>query len=86
MSTPPPVICATLLDQISGYLDEELPASTCEAIEAHAQACQACARVIDGFRTTTGLCRQVAHTPLPDSVRALAQARVAALLRASRKD
>lgn len=80
MSTLSVVTCDSLLDQISGYLDGDLPPETCGAIEAHASKCDACARVIDGFRKTTGLCRQAATTPLPESVRELAKARVAALL------
>ena len=85
MSTTHPVTCETLLDQISAYLDGDLDATTCQVIEAHAQMCTACARVIDDFRKTTGLCRQAAAIPLPDSVRELAKARVAELLRTARK-
>jgi anti-sigma factor RsiW len=80
--TPPPIVdCATLLAQISAYLDGDLGAATCEAIEAHAASCSTCTAVIDDFRRSTGLCRKAADAPLPDAVRALAQARVKALLR-----
>jgi anti-sigma factor RsiW len=80
MSETPTVTCESLLDQISAYLDGDLGAATCEAIERHASSCDRCAVVIEDFRKTTGLCRTAADAPLPDTVRALAQARVRALL------
>jgi len=78
--TPPVVTCESLLTQMSAYLDGDLNAATCEHIEHHAQTCPACAKVIADFRATTGLCRTAADAPLPDAVRAKAQARVRALL------
>lgn len=74
------VTCESLLEQISAYLDGDLGAATCEAIERHAASCGRCAVVIEDFRKATGLCRTAADAPLPDPVRALAQARVRALL------
>lgn len=79
--TTPPVTCEGLLAQISAYLDGDLNAATCESIEQHAQTCPACAQVIADFRATTGICRKAADAPLPDAVRAKAQARVRELLR-----
>lgn len=81
MSETMTVTCESLLAQISAYLDGDLGAATCEAIERHASSCDRCAVVIEDFRKATGLCRTAAETPLPDAVRALAQARVRALLR-----
>jgi len=78
--TTSPVSCESLLTQMSAYLDGDLNAATCEQIELHAQTCPACAKVIADFRATTGLCRSAADAPLPDAVRAKAQARVRALL------
>lgn len=80
MSETPRVTCESLLQQISAYLDGDLGAATCEAIERHASSCDRCSVVIEDFRKTTGLCRTAADAPLPDAVRALAQARVRALL------
>jgi len=74
------VTCDTLLAQISSYLDGELPESACAAIEQHAATCPTCGQVINDFRTTTGLCRTAANTPLPDDVRGLARERVRLLL------
>jgi anti-sigma factor RsiW len=80
MSEIPIVTCESLLAQISAYLDGDLGAATCEAIERHASSCDRCAVVIEDFRKATGLCRTAADAPLPDAVRSLAQARVRALL------
>ncbi len=81
MTRPSPVACDSLLQQISAYLDGDLNASACAAIEHHAASCAACGRVIEDFRRTTGLCRTAATAPLPDDVRARARARVRELLR-----
>jgi anti-sigma factor RsiW len=83
MSETPTVTCESLLGQISAYLDGDLGAATCEAIERHASSCGRCAVVIDEFRQATGLCRTAADAPLPDAVRTLAQERVRALLKQS---
>jgi len=83
MSDVPIVTCETLLEQISGYLDGDLPEATCAAIEQHADGCQRCAHVIDDFRKTTGLCRKAATAPLPAHIRSLAKARIKELLEES---
>ena len=74
------VTCDTLLEQISSYLDDELPEATCAAIEQHAASCPVCGRILTDFRTTTGLCRTAANVPLPDDVRIRARDRVRELL------
>lgn len=80
MTPPPLVTCGTLLARMSAYLDGDLGAATCRAIEAHAATCPQCAGVIAEFRQATGLCRQAADAPLPEAVRKLAKDRVKALL------
>lgn len=75
------VTCDTLLSQISGYLDGDLTATGCQAIEAHAAGCDRCTTLIEDFRKATGLCRTAADAPLPEPLRELAAARVRALLR-----
>ena len=80
MTPAPPVTCDTLLDQISAYLDDDLPPATCTTIEQHAETCPPCARIIDDFRRTTGLCREAATAPLPDPIRQLAKARIKELM------
>ena len=72
--------CAAILSNISAFLDGELDATECAAIEAHCAHCPRCAPVVDGLRRTIGLCRNVADTPLPEAVRARAQDAVRRLL------
>jgi anti-sigma factor RsiW len=81
VSAPPAVTCDTLLASISAFLDGDLGAATCAAIEAHAASCSRCGTVIADFREATGLCRKVADAPLPADVQHLARARVNTLLR-----
>ncbi len=76
--------CAAVLGGISSYLDGELETTECDAIERHCQACSSCAAVIQRLRDTIGLCRGVAVAPIPESVRAKAQARINALLKSRR--
>jgi anti-sigma factor RsiW len=61
--------CSKILDRISGYLDGDLDATACEAIESHCADCAACAALVKQLRETVALCRQTAAVPLPESVR-----------------
>ena len=72
--------CTAMRSGISAYLDGELGATECAAIEAHCAGCPSCAALVEGLRKTVGLCRGVAETPLPESVRERARARVRRLL------
>ncbi len=72
--------CTAMQSGIAAYLDGELGATECAAIEAHCAGCPSCAALVEGLRKTVGLCRGVAETPLPESVRERARARVRRLL------
>jgi anti-sigma factor RsiW len=72
--------CAAILANISAFLDGDLDATACTAIEAHCASCPRCAPVVEGLRQTIGLCREAAATPLPESVRARARTAVRRLL------
>lgn len=72
--------CRALLAGISAYLDGELGAAECETIERHCRACPDCARVVEGFRQTVGLCREAGAEPLPEPVRRRAQESIRRLL------
>jgi anti-sigma factor RsiW len=74
------VNCKEILAGISAYLDGDLDATACEAIERHCQNCPQCAEVVQGLRETVGLCRQAASVPLPESVRQRARDSVRQLL------
>lgn len=73
--------CTAVLRRISAYLDDELQAADCDAIDRHCQTCEHCASVVQGLRDAIGLCRSAARAPVPDSVRQKARDSVAALLR-----
>jgi anti-sigma factor RsiW len=72
--------CETVLAQIGAYLDGELDAVGCGAIEEHCSDCASCATVVDGLQTTIGLCREAGRAPLPPAVRARAREQMKRLL------
>jgi anti-sigma factor RsiW len=72
--------CHDVLVRISAYLDGELDAPACDAIEQHCQHCPSCAALVAGLRNTIGLCRSAGSVPLPESVRQRARESVRRLL------
>ena len=72
--------CAAILANISAFLDGELAASDCAAIEAHCVSCDRCAPMVEGLRRTLGLCRSAGAVPLPDAVRQRARESIRRLL------
>ena len=80
MTEPSRPDCATILANISAYLDGELEATECAAIEEHCSGCPRCAPVVEGLRRTIGLCRDAVAVSLPDAVRQRARASVRRLL------
>jgi anti-sigma factor RsiW len=80
MTEPMSRECQDILSGISAYLDGDLEATACEAIEQHCHTCARCAALVTGLRETVGLCRQAASTPLPESVRQRARESVRRLL------
>ena len=72
--------CNAMLAGISAYLDGDLDATACEAIERHCLNCPRCAAVVGGLRETIGLCREAGSAPLPDAVRQRAKASIERLL------
>jgi anti-sigma factor RsiW len=80
MSEPMSDECRTILEGISAYLDGDLEATACDAIERHCQDCMRCAALVTGLRETVGLCRQASVVAFPDSVRQRARESVRRLL------
>jgi anti-sigma factor RsiW len=72
--------CAAILANISAFLDGELAASDCAAIEAHCASCDRCAPLVEGLRRTLGLCRSASAVPLPEAVRQRARESIRRLL------
>jgi anti-sigma factor RsiW len=80
MTEPSGLDCMALLVSISAYLDGELEAVECAAIDRHSAGCPRCAALVEGLRHTIGLCRDVGTTSLPEPVRARARESVRRLL------
>jgi anti-sigma factor RsiW len=80
MTEPSSPDCTALLASISAYLDGELEAVECAAIERHCYGCPRCAALVEGLRHTIGLCRDVGTAPLPEPVRQRARESVRRLL------
>ena len=72
--------CGAMLAGISAYLDGELDATACQAIERHCRDCARCAALVKGLRETIGLCREAGSAPLPEPVRQRAKASIERLL------
>jgi anti-sigma factor RsiW len=72
--------CRETLLGISAYLDGELEAAACAAIEHHCAACPACASVVEDLKKTAGLCRRLGAAPLPSPILERARASVRRLL------
>lgn len=72
--------CGAMLAGISAYLDGELDAAACQAIERHCRDCARCAALVAGLRETIGLCREAGTAPLPEGVRQRAKASIERLL------
>ena len=75
-----PDTCKEILSNISSYLDGDLDATACDAIERHCGQCPSCAALVASLRETVGLCRQAGTTPLPEAVRERARESVRQLL------
>jgi anti-sigma factor RsiW len=85
MSTSPNT-CKEVLANISSYLDGELDATECDAIEQHCGECPNCAALVNDLRETIGLCRQARTLPLPEAVRQRARESVRQLLERQSED
>jgi anti-sigma factor RsiW len=72
--------CRAILSNISAYLDGELDATACAAIEQHCAGCPECAPVVEGLRRTIGLCQDAGTAPLPSGVRERAAESIRKLL------
>ncbi len=65
MSRTLPQGCRRWLDAIALYVDGDLEADLCRALEAHLQACPDCRVLVDTVRQTVYLYRAAAREPIP---------------------
>ncbi len=72
--------CRDFLEQLSRYLDDELPAAERKTIESHLRDCPCCEEVLDSLKHTVAICHDEGRPELPPEVRRRARARVVALL------
>ena len=56
--------CEAIFARLSEYLDQELPAATCEELERHIQDCAPCVEFVDSLKKSVGLHR--AYQPADD--------------------
>jgi len=63
--------CSQLLGSLSEYIDGELQADLCAAIEEHVKDCDNCRIVVNTLRKTVELYEQTTNeqTELPDAIR-----------------
>lgn len=58
--------CKEIFALLSDYLDLELPADTCQEIEAHLSSCPPCIEFANSLRKTVELCRNYDPGELPE--------------------
>jgi hypothetical protein len=63
------IACRELLELISGYLDDALPANVHGAIEDHLSRCDGCTMVLEEFRTTIEMTGMLTEEQLTDAQR-----------------
>jgi RNA polymerase sigma-70 factor (ECF subfamily) len=57
--------CRRIFALLSEYLDAELPAETCDEIEAHLSDCPPCLEFLESLRRTVELCRTFQPGEMP---------------------
>ena len=72
--------CGDFLEQLSRYLDDDVPEGTRRTIEKHLAECPCCEDVLRGLQETVALCHDRGRPVLPRDVRARARRRVRDLL------
>ena len=72
--------CRAQLAELFAYLDSELSARRCRAIERHLAACTCCDALASRLRHAIAICRAAGGERLPADVRARARRRVRQLL------
>ncbi len=75
--------CRDLFAALSEYLDAELPAADCAAIEKHIADCPPCVEFVNSLRKTVALCRTPMEPVGPPAVTAEVRARLLSAYRAS---
>lgn len=72
--------CQDFLEQLSRYLDDEMPAAQRSEIQRHLRDCPCCEEVLASLKHTVDVCHEEGRPELPPEVRLRARARVVELL------
>lgn len=72
--------CLELIEELLGYLDDELSPERCRAIERHLADCACCGYLASRVKRTAGLCRAAGQANLPPAVKRQARRRIRQLL------
>jgi len=72
--------CRELVEQLSRFIDNDLPPAERQAVRRHLQRCPCCDDFVASLARTVRLCQQAGHVELPPAVRARAVARVRQLI------
>jgi anti-sigma factor RsiW len=59
--------CRALFEKLSEYIDNELDAANCDAIEAHLQHCPPCQSCLATLQQTVALCRELKTAAMPEA-------------------
>ena len=73
--------CKELFALLSEYLDAELPADTCQEIEAHLADCPPCIEFFNSLRRTVELCHGCEPEARPEPLKPEAHDQLAAAYR-----
>jgi len=61
--------CQKVFARLSEYLDQELPAATCEELERHIENCAPCVEFVDSLKKSVGLHRAYRSAAGPRALR-----------------
>ena len=73
--------CKEIFALLSEYLDLELPADACRAIEAHIKDCQPCIEFAESLKKTVDLCRHYSTSEMPSPLSEEARSALEAVYR-----
>jgi len=72
--------CRELVEQLSRFIDNDLPPAERQAVRRHLQRCPCCDDFVASLARTVRVCQQAGHVELPPAIRARAVARVRQLI------
>lgn len=72
--------CRELVEQLSRFIDNDLPPAERRAVRRHLERCPCCDDFVASLARTVRVCQEAGHVELPPAVRARAVARVRRLM------